>query len=521
MKISPAQRQLAKALDVLKRLQDAGKTVFRSADFARSEREALTKNGFLRQIIKGWYMATRPDELAGDTTPWYAIITDFIREYCNGRFGDTWHASPEYSILLHVGNTIAPQQIVIYSPNAQNTLLDLPGGTSLLDYKRRDELVSSSRIEMIAGIRVMPLSLALIRTSEAFFRNYSRDAQIALHKIDSSELIRDLVEGGHSVLAGRLTGALRAIRREDFADEIASTLKSAGYSVAETNPFLNPPPELHFERSQSPYVLRMRLMWKEMREVVLATFPKEPGHPQDIERFMEDIEVVYVHDAYHSLSIEGYRVSDNLIRRVATGQWNPDSNGADEEAKNAMAAHGYWQAHNEVKATIRKIFGGTNPGKAYRTDHPGWYRALWEPSVRVGLLRPADLAGYRNDAVYIRNAAHVPPPKDAVRDMMPELCNLLEAEESAAVRAVLGHFLFVFTHPYMDGNGRLGRFLMNAMLASGGFSWTVIEKDRRKDYMGALDAASSRGDIEPFARFIYECMIASQEFKEREISKRS
>lgn len=252
LKVSPAQRQLAKALEALKRLQDTGKTVFRSADFSRLEREALTKNGFLRQIIKSWYMATRPDERAGDTTPWYAIITDFIREYCNDRFGDTWHASPEYSILLHVGNTIAPQQIVIYSPNAQNTLLDLPGGTSLLDYKRRDELASSSRIEMIAGIRVMPLSLALIRTSEAFFRNYSRDAQIALHKIDSSELIRDLVEGGHSVLAGRLTGALRAIRREDFADEIASTLKSAGYSVAETNPFLNPPPELHFERSQSP-----------------------------------------------------------------------------------------------------------------------------------------------------------------------------------------------------------------------------------------------------------------------------
>jgi hypothetical protein len=38
----------------------------------------------------------------------------------------------------------------------------------------------------------------------------------------------------------------------------------------------------------------------------------------------------------------------------------------------------------------------------------------------------------------------------------------------AGVRVVLGHFIFVYIHPYMDGNGRMGRFLMNVMLAGGG-----------------------------------------------------
>ena len=70
------------------------------------------------------------------------------------------------------------------------------------------------------------------------------------------------------------------------------------------------------------------------------------------------------------------------------------------------------------------------------------------------------------------------------------------------MRVVLGHFIFVYIHPYFDGNGRIGRFLMNVMLASGGYSWTVIPVERRNDYMEVLEAASVGGDIKPFASFI-------------------
>jgi Fic family protein len=60
----------------------------------------------------------------------------------------------------------------------------------------------------------------------------------------------------------------------------------------------------------------------------------------------------------------------------------------------------------------------------------------------------------------------------------------------------------VFIHPYFDGNGRIGRFLMNALLASGGYPWTVVRVARRKQYMEALEAASVGGDIVPFTRFL-------------------
>jgi len=60
----------------------------------------------------------------------------------------------------------------------------------------------------------------------------------------------------------------------------------------------------------------------------------------------------------------------------------------------------------------------------------------------------------------------------------------------------------VYVHPYVDGNGRMGRFLMNVMLASAGYPWTIIPVERRDEYMASLEAASVGGNIAPFAGFL-------------------
>jgi Fic family protein len=85
---------------------------------------------------------------------------------------------------------------------------------------------------------------------------------------------------------------------------------------------------------------------------------------------------------------------------------------------------------------------------------------------------------------------------------MPAFFDLLKEEPEPEVRVVLGHFVFVYIHPYMDGNGRMGRFLMNVMLAAGGYPWTVIPLERRNDYMAALERASVQEDIVPFTMFL-------------------
>lgn len=282
-------------------------------------------------------------------------------------------------------------------------------------------------------------------------------------------------------------------------------MKSAGYDIRESDPFNDKLPSLIGSREVSPYVNRIKFMWQQMRQTVINNFPKSAGLPKDIDAYLKQVEEIYVTDAYHSLSIEGYRVTPELIEKVKTGQWSPDGDDKDREHKNAMAARGYWQAFQAVKRSIKDILNGKNPGQVADNDHNTWYRELFGPSVAVGILKPSDLAGYRNDQVYIKGSMHTPLNPDAVRDAIPTLFDLLREESEPCVRAILGHFIFVYIHPYnpyMDGNGRIGRFLMNAMLASGGYLWTVISVESRDEYMEALEKASVEQDILPFTEFI-------------------
>ena len=94
---------------------------------------------------------------------------------------------------------------------------------------------------------------------------------------------------------------------------------------------------------------------------------------------------------------------------------------------------------------------------------------------------------------------------------MPALFDLLENETEASVCAVLGHWLFGYIHPYPDGNGRMARLIMNAMLASGGYPWAVIQVEDRDDYLAVLESASIDQDIGPFAKFVADRVAWSQE----------
>ena len=165
-----------------------------------------------------------------------------------------------------------------------------------------------------------------------------------------------------------------------------------------------------------------------MRVPVIERFPEAPGLPKDIRTYMQQVDDVYVTDAYHSLSIEGYRVSAELIERVRNQSWNPDNNVEDREQRNALAARGYYLAYQVVRDSVTRVLKGENPGTVVDETHRTWYRELFSPSVTAGILQPADLAGYRNDQVYIRRSKHTPPNRDAVRDLMPALFALIKEE---------------------------------------------------------------------------------------------
>jgi len=502
---SPHEK-LAESLEALRVLQDRGIVAVRSGNLTRTHRERLVKNGFLQEVMKGWYIPARLDEASGESTVWYASFWGFCAVYLHERFGTNWSLSPEQSLLLHVGNMTVPRQLLIRSPKARNKITRLLHDTSLFD--TRAALPGVGQIEEHDGLRLFSVPAGLVNCGPGFFRQNATDARAALAMVrHASVVLALLLEGGHTTVAGRLAGAFQNIGRDRIADDIVKAMRTAGFDVRETDPFEDTINFILPAREQSPHVSRVRLMWQQMREPILKQFPATPGRPSDMAAYLKAADDIYVTDAYHSLSIEGYRVSPELIERVRSGEWNPDENEGDREHRNALAARGYWQAYQSVRESVRKVLEGNNPGAVGYDDHGDWYREMFGPGVTAGLLRTADLAGYRNDQVYIRRSMHVPPRHEAVWDCMAVFFDLLKEETEPSVRVVLGHFMFVYIHPYMDGNGRMGRFLMNVMLAAGGYPWTIIPLEKRDDYMAALESASVEQDIAPFAMFL-GCLVS-------------
>jgi fido (protein-threonine AMPylation protein) len=501
--------KLAASLEQLRQLQLDGSRVFASTQLSRTSRERLLQHGFLQEAMKGWLISASPTVQPGDTTPWFASFWEFCRRYCDDHFGDAWHVSPKQSLLLHAEDAAIPRQVIVYSPAANNNRIDLLFDTSLFALKHR-AMPPAGDLETRHGVRVFRSDAALIRVPESFFADHPIEIEVVLGQIrDPSRLLAGLLDGGRTVVAGRLAGAFRHLGQAAIADEIVAAMKTAGHAVRETDPLDAERKAAPMPRSAPPIVARLHALWASARDAVLAALPAPPGRPRDRHAYLRRIDEVYQLDAYHSLSIEGYQVTPDLVDRVAGGRWDPERQPPDRDGASALAARGYWLAFRRARGTVHGLLGPAGKVDLLRTAHRDWYREMFSPHVAAGLMTAGALAGYRTHPVYLRGSRHVPPRSDVLRDAMPALFDLIEAEPSPAVRAVLGHWLFGYVHPFPDGNGRIARLLMNALLAGGGYPWTVIRVEHRDEYLAALEAASVAGDVAPFARFIAKQLRAA------------
>jgi fido (protein-threonine AMPylation protein) len=513
--LSPNQA-LAESLTELNALTSAkGVVGIRTSDLSRVHRERLLKNGFIKEVTKGWYIPANPDERPGDSTSWYISYWKFCAEYLKDKYGEEYCLSAEQSLLMHAGNTTIPHQLIVRSPKGSNAIIELLSGTSL--YIMKSPLPDHAELMVKGELRILTLPSALVYCSPVMYEKHPIEMRTALALVDdASEVLKILLEGAHTTVAGRLAGGFRNLGLDKIADQILKSMQAAGLKAREEDLFKAAAPIKLHTRQKSPYVNRINLMWDQMRNVIIPIFPEPPGIPADQKGYLDSIDEIYRTDAYHSLSIERYTVSPELIEKVKSGDWNLQDE-ADRKHRDALAARGYWQAAQLIKQSIEKILSGQNPGEVVDQYHSDWYLELFSPNVAAGILKRSDLAGYRSNQVYISNSQHVPLSSDAVRDAIPALFELIKNEPHAGVRAVLGHFIFVYIHPYMDGNGRMGRFLFNVMLASGGYPWTVIPVEERDRYMASLDRASVYGDILPFAGYL--AYLVSESMSGRPVAK--
>ncbi len=504
-------QRIAEALERVKFLADQkGAHIVKSSEIARKDREILVRNHWLQEIIKGWYILTRPDVAPGDTAAWYSNFWDFLKIYLQERFDKDYCLSAETSLELQIGASIVPQQVIVIARQG-GSVQKLPFETSILIYADPTNL-PTQRNE-IQGLQVMPLPLAICKISPTYFRKCSENAEIALRSVRASaDLTRVILENDFHRAAERILGAYQFLGLEKPANEIKHDLERAGIIVKPNNPFEQITPFLTLGQFLSPYAARIEVMWNKYRDEIIKLFPKAPGLPKNPKFYLEKVNELYEYDAYNSLSIEGYQVTPDLILRVKNNEWQPSLHPEDAKERNALAARGYYEAFQLVKKSLEKILEGKSPGDCVAEDLSAWYQNLFSPSVRANIISPSALVGYRNDRVFIRNSRHSPPPREAVLDSMEAFFKCLKAETEASVRAVLGHYVFVFIHPYMDGNGRTARFILNTMLASGGYPWTIVELRRRSEYINSLEKVHTESDISTFTRFIIEEMKISQNY---------
>ncbi|MDA9240733.1 Fic family protein [bacterium] len=465
----------------------------------------LKKAGFLKPILKGWYLldADLSHSDTGQSVLWHESYWVFIGQYLKQMVGDNYILSPEQSLDLHTGNNVLPNQLLIGNAKKANRIVPLPRGLSLSLYTATE---IPKQPDVHDSVNIYPLEMALIKAGPSYFRRQMQEISLALGAANHRLILQQLLKEGHVAAAGRLSGAYRELNMPSAADEVLSVMTAAGFSVKEVNPFDEPVPDFTVLRPQSPHAARIELLWRSLSERITGQLDPAVAPPKNIETTIELLEENYSHDAYHSLSIEGYKVTPELIERVRGGQWNPESDKIDQQNLDAMAARGYWEAHNQVKETIRYLHGSRLSTELLRGDLAHWYRALFGPMVRSGMLEASDLAGYRNRPVFIRGSRHTPLPMEAITDAMDTLFNCIQNEPHPVTRAILGHWLIGYIHPYPDGNGRTARFLMNALLVSAGYPWAVIRLETRKAYMQALEQLSIHQNPDPFVEVVFEAM---------------
>ena len=111
---------------------------------------------------------------------------------------------------------------------------------------------------------------------------------------------------------------------------------------------------------------------------------------------------------------------------------------------------------------------------------------------------------YRTGQVRVAGATFMPPSADKIQPMINDLLQTLNQnpDELRAIElAAFFHHKLAYIHPFLDGNGRTARLLMNAILMSRGYPFTVLLKVDRPKYLRALSEADN-GNLGPFANFV-------------------
>jgi Fic family protein len=318
------------------------------------------------------------------------------------------------------------------------------------------------------------------------------------------------------VVLKRIANLARDVGNERLAnllDEVVAEEQSVRISRARTGvgtTFVVPHTIARLQSTRSPWLDRLRLT---IRESVTQTRPvfedlHASARRRELAKLLESARGAKAHDAYHSSSIEGYRLRLDEVSAFLTGRGGSGPGIEDLEAR--LAIVGYSNAFDVLLQRLADQEGVVPLTPGLTLD---LYADLFTPSIEAGLVEPDALRRFRSGPVFIRDTLYTPPNADKVPGMLDLLFDEIEAipEDEGYSRATLVHLWFVWIHPFPDGNGRLARFLMNTALLANGRSWLTIRVDQRGEYFASVKRAQLEDDYSQFAHFIRRCVESERE----------
>ena len=124
-------------------------------------------------------------------------------------------------------------------------------------------------------------------------------------------------------------------------------------------------------------------------------------------------------------------------------------------------------------------------------------------AIILDRIDPENAGFYRRAGVRISGTAYSPPNAAKVPGLMQEVYRLLNTRGGEPIgTAAEVHRMFVDIHPFIDGNGRTARLLLNLYLMRNGYPPVILLKVERKKYIGTIEITRKGGDITPFANFV-------------------
>ncbi|SDZ15172.1 Fic family protein [Tindallia californiensis] len=206
-------------------------------------------------------------------------------------------------------------------------------------------------------------------------------------------------------------------------------------------------------------------------------------------------EKLIVEWTYHSNAIEGNTLTMSETRVVLEGI---------TIGGKSMVEHLEAMNHREAILFVEELVSNKEPLSEWNIRN-----------IHALVLKEIDNTNagkYRSENVVISGAKHIPPKHYEIGELMQKL--LVEYQNEwkkvhPVVRATLLHGEFVKIHPFIDGNGRTARLLLNFELMKNGYPSIIIKKEERARYYDVLDLAHTTMSYGPFIELVSERVAES------------